>query len=199
MHVTHSDGLFSKLREEVRFLKSWAGKPLTTGAVAPSGRDLARLMAAQVEPGRSGRILELGPGTGVVTEALLGRGIHADRIVSVEYNADFVRLMHERFPGVTVVRGDAYALSADPAIGTDQPLASIVSSLPLLSRPGPDRRALIMRALEMLEPGAPFIQFSYGLLPPVRADDGSFTVEKSRWVWRNIPPARVWIYRRKTH
>jgi len=48
----------------------------------------------------------------------------------------------------------------------------------------------------MLEPGAPFIQFSYALVPPVRADEGNFQIDKTNWVVLNVPPARVWIYRR---
>ncbi|MEM1044780.1 MAG: methyltransferase domain-containing protein [Pseudomonadota bacterium] len=190
--------LISKVRDEVRFLKSWAGNPLTTGAVAPSGRKLAQLMAAYVEPERAGRVLELGPGTGAVTRALIRRGVQPEKIVSIEYNGNFATMMRERFPAISVVEGDAYALRACTHMGTDRPLASIVSSLPLLSRPPRERRALIEKALDLLEPGAPFIQFSYGFAPPVKREAGNFELEKTRWIVSNVPPARVWVYRRPT-
>jgi phosphatidylethanolamine/phosphatidyl-N-methylethanolamine N-methyltransferase len=190
------DRLFTKFREEVRFLRNWAGNPLTTGAVAPSGKPLARLMASFIEPRRPGKVLELGPGTGVVTQAMIERGIPPEKIVSVEYSGDFVALMRGRFPGVNVVRGDAYAIEPQAEFGTDRPLASVVSSLPLFSRPPHERRALLNRALDMLEPGAPFIQFSYALFPPVKPEPGAFETDVTDWIVRNVPPARVWIYRR---
>lgn len=188
--------IISKVREEVRFLKNWAENPLTTGAVAPSGKALARLMASYVDCDRPGKVLELGPGTGVVTKAMIDRQVPADKIVSIEYSDNFVKLMRDRFPEVTVVQGDAYALAPQPELGTDKPLASVISSLPLFSRAPHQRLDLINRALDMLEPGAPFIQFSYALVPPVRADEGDFQIDKTNWVVLNVPPARVWIYRR---
>lgn len=188
--------LISKVREEVRFLKNWAENPLTTGAVAPSGKALARLMASYVDCNRAGKVIELGPGTGVVTKAMLDRDVPAEKIVSIEYSENFVTLMRDRFPAVTIVQGDAYALEPQTELGTDAPLASVISSLPLFSRPPAERRKLIERALDMLEPGAPFIQFSYALVPPVKPDEGDFQIDKTNWVVLNVPPARVWIYRR---
>lgn len=188
--------LISKVREEVRFLKNWAENPLTTGAVAPSGKALAQLMASYVDCDRAGKVIELGPGTGVVTKAMLDRDVPAEKIVSIEYSENFVTLMRDRFPDVTIVQGDAYALAPQSDLGTDAPLASIISSLPLFSRSPAERKQLIERALDMLEPGAPFIQFSYALVPPVKPDEGDFQIDKTNWVVLNVPPARVWIYRR---
>ena len=192
------DRLLSKVREEVRFLKNWAENPLTTGAVAPSGKALARLMASFVETERDGKVLELGPGTGAVTRAMIGRGVPAGKIVSIEYNENFVNVMRERCRDICVVQGDAYAIKPQSDIGTDKPLASVISSLPLFSRAPHERKKLIDKALDMLEPGAPFIQFSYALVPPVKAEEGDFEIDKTAWIVMNVPPARVWIYRRPT-
>jgi len=196
LHRESGHRLLIKVREEVRFLKNWAGNPLTTGAVAPSGKALARLMASYVEADRDGKVLELGPGTGVVTQAMIRSGVPPQKIVSIEYNGNFAAMMRERFPDITVVQGDAYAIAPQNDIGTDRPLASIISSLPLFSRAPHERRQLINRALDMLEPGAPFIQFSYALVPPVKQDEGDFIIDRTNWVVMNVPPARVWIYRR---
>lgn len=188
-----------KVLDEVRFLKSWIDKPLVTGAVAPSSPQLARAMASYVDPARPGLVVELGPGTGVVTQALIERGVAPERIVSIEYNGDFCTLLRQRFPGVHFVHGDAYRLGhtlADLVDGTEHPVAAVVSSLPLFTRPLPERVRLLDESFARMAPGAPFIQFSYALVSPVPHGATRFEIERSNWVMRNLPPARVWIYRR---
>ncbi|MDJ0930895.1 methyltransferase domain-containing protein [Breoghania sp.] len=186
----------SKILDEARFFRTWVESPLKIGAVSPSGPALSRLMAGEAEPQRAGAILELGPGTGVVTKALVDRGIDTNRLIALEYNADFCQLLRRRFPAISVVQGDAYALRETLGDAKSGSLASIISSLPLFTRPLLQRRELLLEALDLLEPGAPFIQFSYALVPPVPAEKGLFTVERSPWVLMNLPPARVWVYRK---
>jgi phosphatidylethanolamine/phosphatidyl-N-methylethanolamine N-methyltransferase len=185
------------LTDEARFLKSWFDKPLVTGAVSPSGKALARMMARYVDPSQPGYVLEIGPGTGPVTEALIERGVAPDRLVLVEFNEEFADLLERRFPGVTVVRGDAYAVAKTLAGRLDQPLTATVCSLPLLTKPVRQRVSLLDQCFDMSRPGAPFIQFTYGLAPPIpREAIGETTTAGSPRVWMNLPPARVWIYRR---
>jgi len=193
------DAIGHKVRDEVRFLKNWIDKPLMIGAVAPSSPQLARLMASYVDPARAGLVVELGPGTGVVTQALLERGIAPERIVSIEYNGDFCSLLRQRYPGVHFVHGDAYRLPQALAgvVGdAPHPIAAVVSSLPLFTRPLPERTRLLDESFARMEPGAPFIQFSYALVSPVPHGATRFEIERSGWVVRNLPPARVWVYRR---
>ncbi|MBV6659064.1 MAG: methyltransferase domain-containing protein [Devosiaceae bacterium] len=183
------------LLDEGRFFRQWAGNPLAVGAITPSGPDLARAMANYIEPSLPGPIVELGPGTGVVTKAILARGVETAKLTSVEYASDFTDLLRKRFPAITVVQGDAYDLHG--CLGAaETPLAAIVSSLPLFTQPTDKRRALVLEGLERLAPGAPFIQFSYALVPPVREEPGLFSLARSGWIVRNMPPARVWVYRR---
>ncbi|MDR3495957.1 MAG: methyltransferase domain-containing protein [Ancalomicrobiaceae bacterium] len=186
----------TKMLDELRFLRNWIGNPLKTGAVAPSGPALARSMAGYIDTANAGTVVELGPGTGVVTEAILERGIAASRLVSIEYSPDFCALLRERFPGVHFLQGDAYGIRTNLAGIAELPLAAVVSSLPLFTRPPAERQRLINTALDMLAPGAPFIQFSYAFVPPVPHGAGDFTIERSNWILMNLPPARVWIYRR---
>lgn len=68
-----------RLADEARFFRSWLDNPMIAGAVSPSGRFLARMMARYVDPLETGPIIELGPGTGAITEALLRRGIAPER------------------------------------------------------------------------------------------------------------------------
>lgn len=189
-------GISAKLQDQLRFLRSWIASPLKTGAVAPSGPHLTRAMAAAMDPAVPGPVIELGPGTGVVTKALIERGVAPSRIVSIEYNPEFARLLRERFPEVTVITGDAYAI-ADTVKGiVTEPAAAVVSSLPLFTQPQEARIAMVSAAFELMRPGAPFVQFSYALVSPVPDCIAGMRTEISPWIWRNVPPARVWTYRK---
>ena len=185
------------LEDEARFLKSWLENPLKTGAVAPSGKVLAARMAASIDPVIPGPIVELGPGTGPVTQALLARGIDPKRLYLVEYSADFVKLLKQRFPLVNIIQGDAYSLTDTLRPHVSEPISAIVSSLPLLTRPEKERARLLQTAFNVLLPGSPFVQFTYMNPSPIPLAPG-FTANVSRRIWKNLPPARVWTYRRPT-
>ncbi len=184
-----------RLDDEVRFIRSWIEKPLATGAVMPSGRALARAMARHVNPGANGPVIELGPGTGAVTEALVERGIDPSRLVLVEFNPVFCRLLRTRYPAATVVQGDAYRLRRLLDSLLREPASAVVSGLPLVTKPLRTRLRLISDALALLAPGAPFVQFTYALVPPIPKALSGVKAEASEVVWMNIPPARVWVYR----
>ncbi len=143
------------LEDEARFLRSWFERPLVTGAVTPSGKMLARTMASYVDPHQDGPVIELGPGTGPVTEALIRRGVAPERLILVEFNPDFCRLLARRFPGVTVIRGDAYDMRATLGSALAQPGAATISSLPLFTKPLEQRLDLLNAAHDLMRPGAP--------------------------------------------
>lgn len=184
-----------KIEDEARFFRTWIESPLKTGAVSPSSPELAREMARHVEPAHPGLVVELGPGTGPVTEALIDRGIAPERLLLIEYDRDFCRLLRERFPRATVIQGDAYAI-ADTLRGyAPAQLSAVVSSLPLMTRPPHDRLKLLRESFAMLSKGAPFVQFTYAVASPIPQRLGGFLAVGSKRIWKNIPPARVWIYR----
>jgi phosphatidylethanolamine/phosphatidyl-N-methylethanolamine N-methyltransferase len=182
--------------DEVRFIRSWLEKPLATGAVAPSGRALARTMASYVDPRSEGPVIELGPGTGPVTEALVRQGVDPARLVLVEFNPTFCRLLRARYPAATVLQGDAYGLRRLLANFTLQPAAAVISSLPLFTKPLKTRLRLMCDAFNTMVPGAPFIQFTYAVVPPIPKAFASVSAEASERIWMNLPPARVWVYRK---
>ncbi|KQP96008.1 rRNA adenine N-6-methyltransferase family protein [Methylobacterium sp. Leaf117] len=186
------------LEDEARFLRSWFERPLVTGAVTPSGKMLARTMASYVDPRVTGPVIELGPGTGPVTEALIRRGIEQERLVLVEYNPDFCKLLQKRFPRATIVRGDAYNIRETLGAMLSDKAAAMVSSLPLFTKPLEQRLDLLNAAHAMMHASAPFVQFTYAVVPPIpaRCDAGTYTASRSNRVWLNLPPARVWVYRR---
>jgi phosphatidylethanolamine/phosphatidyl-N-methylethanolamine N-methyltransferase len=181
--------------DEVHFLRSWIEKPLTTGAVMPSSKALARTMAAYVDPKSSGPVVELGPGTGAVTQALVGRGIDPARLVLVEFNPTFCRMLRARYPAATVVQGDAYRLRHLLETTLREPADAIVSGLPLVTKPMRTRVRLIGEAMALLRPGAPFVQFTYAMVPPIPKGLNGIRTEASPLIWLNLPPARVWTYR----
>lgn len=196
-----SSPLEERITDEGRFIKAWFDNPKATGAVSPSGRFLARMMARYVDPESTGPIIELGPGTGPVTEALLARGIAPERLVLVEYDAAFCRLLARRYPAATIVRGDAYRLKETLAGILSAPAAAVVSGLPLLNKPERQRLDLLKDAFALMRSDGNFVQFTYGMVSPIpRSKLGfgraSFEAEASPAVWLNLPPARVWIYRR---
>src|SRR5450432_30828 len=183
------------LDDEMQFIRSWIEKPLSTGAVMPSSKALARTMASYVDPQSSGPVIELGPGTGPVTEALVQHGVDPKRLVLVEFNPDFCRLLRTRYPAATVVQGDAYRLRRLLEALMKEPAAAMVSGLPLVTKPLRTRLRLISDAMGLLAPGAPFIQFTYAMVPPIPKGLSGIKTESSELIWMNLPPARVWVYR----
>jgi phosphatidylethanolamine/phosphatidyl-N-methylethanolamine N-methyltransferase len=185
-----------RLDDEVRFIRSWMEKPLSIGAVTPSSRALARTMAGYVDPAIAGPIVELGPGTGPVTEALVARGVDPARLVLVEFNPTFCRLLRSRYPTAKVVQGDAYDFRRLVGGLLAEPAAAVVSGLPLFTKPMRTRLRLIHEAFASMLHGAPFVQFTYATISPIPKALDRVHAEGSERIWMNIPPARVWVYRR---
>ena len=189
------------LADSARFLKSLMASPRLTGAVAPSGRALARAMAEAIGAAPDGLVIELGPGTGPVTRALIERGVACERLVLVEYDADFCRMLSQRFTPAKIIRGDAYDLPQTLAEFAGGPVAALVSSLPLLNQPPPRREKLIDDAFALMGREGVFVQFTYGLVSPIaRAFCANrYSAVSSPPIWLNLPPARVWTYRSERH
>jgi phosphatidylethanolamine/phosphatidyl-N-methylethanolamine N-methyltransferase len=186
-----------RLDDEVRFLRSWIEKPLHMGAVMPSGKVLARTMAQYVNVDSMEPVVELGPGTGAITNALIEHGVDQKRLVLVEYNPGFCALLRDRYPQATVVQGDAYALRDSLWNILSAPAAAVVSGLPLVTKPMLTRLKLIRDAFGALAPGAPFVQFTYSVAPPIPKSLPGVSTEASERIWMNLPPARVWVYRKR--
>jgi phosphatidylethanolamine/phosphatidyl-N-methylethanolamine N-methyltransferase len=184
----------TRLADNFRFLKALITNPKTVGAVIPSSPSLARAMARQIDPA-AGPVLEVGPGTGVISEAILERGVAPSALTLVEYDEELARHLAARFPQVQVIQGDAFDLDHTLRSHGDVPFGAIISSLPLLNHPMARRQAYMEDITRRLAPGAPLIQFSYGAHAPVVPPPG-FVVVRTAQVWANIPPAKVWVYRR---
>lgn len=182
----------STLADNLRFLKALFTRPKSIGAVLPSSPALGAAMARQIAA--AGPVLELGPGTGAITAEILAHGTPPDNLTCVEYDGDFARHLRARFAGIHVVHGDAFDLEKT-LHAPHLMFAAVLSGLPLLNFPVAMRRRLVDGALMRLLPGGVFVQFSYGPHAPVPPPPG-FGVFRAAMVWTNVPPARVWVYRR---
>lgn len=179
------------------FLARWARSPLHVASVTPSSARLARAMA-EVLPDRDGPVVELGGGTGPVTRALLDAAVPPDRLTVIERDAHFHRLLSARFPDVKVVLGDAAYL--ERLVASTLPChkaKAVVSSLPMVLFSARLQHRILCQAFRVLADDGVFVQFSYALSSPLkpqvvqRLDLSAHCVAQ---VWRNVPPARVWVY-----
>ena len=174
------------------FLQELYAQPDVIGAICPSSRFLAHRMAKEVAHLQDGLIVELGPGTGVVTQALLDRGVAADRLLAVESSLAFVQRLRKRFPHVNVVHGNASDLSQWLPPGTR--VAAIVSSLPLCSLPQPIVRVILAQWHDLLHDGGIAVQFTYNLRRPRWHHHMQARQINTQIVWANLPPAQVSTY-----
>ncbi len=185
-----------KFGEEIRFIKGMMDKPKTVGAIMPTSGHTARKMASVITSASSLPVLELGPGTGVITRAILERGVPAEKIYSIEYSDDFITHLKARYPGVNFIHGDAFDLDATLSHLGPQQFDAAISGLPLLNFPMHSRVRLLESLLDRLPPGRPVVQFSYGPISPIVAQPDRYRIKHFDFVMRNIPPAQIWLYTR---
>ena len=122
------------------------------------------------------------------------RGLAPERLELYELNAAFCDRLRQRFPGARV-----HNLPAQEMVNVGRgDLDAVVSGVPTLPMPDELQAAIVGAALAMMKPGAPFVQITYGALPPlsgaVRTRFG-LVHDKSRRIWANLPPAQVYVFR----
>lgn len=188
--------LAEKFDDELKFFKGWIDKPKAVGSIIPTSTIAARRMASVVNPDSGLPVLELGPGTGVITRAILARGVKPGNLYSIEYSDDFVRHLTAQFPGVNIIKGDAFDLDTTLGDKSGTVFDSVVSGVPLLNFPVAQRIRYIEDLLGRIPPGRPIMQLTYGPLSPVPPGRGDYKVEHYDFVLRNIPPTQLWVYRR---
>jgi phosphatidylethanolamine/phosphatidyl-N-methylethanolamine N-methyltransferase len=196
--VTMSKRLLETLSDTTLFLQEWLGNPRRTGSLVPSSRQLAKAMARWLPSNPESFVLELGPGTGIVTEALLQRGLREEKLVAIENNPKLADLLHKRFPRAHVITGDAWLLD-DLLRNRREPIDSVgavISSLPLLNFSEEQAEALAQKIRAVLEPDGHWVQFTYRIHKLRPRGATSFRLHNSKIVWLNLPPARVSVFRK---
>jgi phosphatidylethanolamine/phosphatidyl-N-methylethanolamine N-methyltransferase len=184
------------------FFRQWLKAPLSVAAISPSSPQLARQMMTQL-PRHTRRVIELGGGTGVFTQALLDHGIARDDLLVLELNEELHQHLQRRFPGMAVVCGDAGNLreiSAERGFDGDDKADAIVSGLGLLAMPRQLQQTILSAAFDSIKPDGRFIQFTYGPANPVMrevADALELVSHRASFTWWNVPPATVYVYTRR--
>jgi phosphatidylethanolamine/phosphatidyl-N-methylethanolamine N-methyltransferase len=183
------------------FLHEWMKHPLSMASIAPSGKQLANMMVNAI-PNHAQHVIELGAGTGAITHALLSHGISPRALLAVEMNPVLCRLLETRFPEAHVVCGDARHLESmidDSDAFIDKKVDVVCSSLGLLTMPKGLQHDIAGAAFKVLRDDGVFIQYTYGPSNPL-ADDVrerlGLHYRTAGLAWRNLPPARVYVYAR---
>lgn len=184
--------------ESAGFFIAWLKSPLRVAAISPSSRTLASLMTADISH-ETGPVIELGPGTGVFTQALIERGVRQQDLVLIESGVDFTVSLQRRFPLARTMTLDAARLWAIPVF--DGRLAgAVISGLPLLSMPLRKIVAILTSAFRKLRPDGAFYQFTYGPRCPVPSrvlERLGLEAERIGGTLANLPPASVYRLRRR--
>ncbi|WP_246197543.1 class I SAM-dependent methyltransferase [Pseudoxanthomonas sacheonensis] len=181
------------------FFRIWISNPLRVAAVAPSGSALAGLMTKELSA-ESGPVLELGPGTGVFTRALLAQGLRECDLTLIEHDSGFANLLRLRFPAAHVHHADAARLARSGLL-EDRVVGGVVSGLPLLSMSQRKVMAILSGTFDSMRPGASFYQFTYGPNCPVPhriLDRLGLKATRIGRTLLNVPPASVYRISRRS-
>ena len=190
--------IIAALADSTVFLREWLANPQHTGSVTPSSPLLASAMARWLPRDSESFVLELGPGTGAVTAALLKRGLREDRLIAIEKNPNLARLLQKKFPRAHIIAGDAWHLDTLLAALPEpvQSVGAVISSLPLLNFPREQADALAHKIRSVLEPRGRLVQYSYHLVKDRSRGTDDFRLVASKIIWWNFPPARVHVFQK---
>ena len=183
----------------VQFLREWVRSPAGIGAVAPSSDALARAITAGIGP-QDAPVIELGPGTGVFTAALIARGIAPDRLCLLEANARFAKVLSQRYPDVPVLSADAARLRHLSPFGAAG-AGVIICGLPLVSIPRAKVHRILAGCVACLRPGGTIRLFTYGPrcpVPPAMLARLGLRAARIGFVAGNLPPASVYLLKQRT-
>lgn len=185
-----------KLQSDIRFFRGWLDRPKAVGTPFPTSSHTGRAMASVINLQSGLPVLEIGPGTGVITRAILSRGVAPARLYAVESSPEFSKELKHGFPGVHILNGSAFELDAVLGLNKHLQFDCVISAIPLLNFDMAARVAYVEDMLDRVPLGRPVIQVTYGPKSPVPAGSGNFTVQRMDFILRNVPPAHLWTYTR---
>jgi phosphatidylethanolamine/phosphatidyl-N-methylethanolamine N-methyltransferase len=182
-------------KETELFFRQWLRSPKSMGAVIPSSRALARAVSREIvwRPGQV--IVELGAGTGAISQGLIESGLPPEALVMIELDRPLFGYLRDRFPAVRVINGDATRLVdilRQQGIGE---VGTVISGIPMVTMPLAFQRAIIQQSFAALAPGGCHLQYTYSPISPIPAKKLGVEAKLVRLVVRNLPPATVWRFR----
>jgi phosphatidylethanolamine/phosphatidyl-N-methylethanolamine N-methyltransferase len=186
------------IKEGELFFRQWLRSPKSMGSVIPSSRALAKAVAQEVawKPGQY--VVELGGGTGAISQGLIDRGIPRSHLIVIELDTALHAYLRERLTDCLVIQGDATRLGEILGRQRIGEIGTVISGLPMVSMPFEFQRGIIEQGFKMMPPGSFMLQYSYSPVAPVPAAKLGIEARLARYVLRNFPPAAVWKYRKLT-
>lgn len=175
------------------FFRRWLANPLQMGSIVPSAPALCRRVAAQTRADADQIVIELGAGTGVISQALLSSGLPPERLFVVEIVPDMAQHLRAALPGVQVIQGDARSLPKLIPEKYHGRIGTVVVGIPLVLLPLAEQRRFI-DAIEAVAPGVGFILYSYCVTSPLPWRKHGLVPRREAWTPLNFPPASVWRY-----
>ena len=175
------------------FFALWLQKPLCIAAANPSGARLADAVARCIDLARPGPILELGAGTGSLTQGLVRAGCPPERIIALEREPALAAMLRRELPALAVIEGDATRIGEYLA-GSVERLAAVVSSLPIKWFSVEGQNAVVRPCLDLLGSGGRFLQLTNAFTSPLAIDRLGIAGREVGRVWLNLLPAQIWAY-----
>lgn len=183
----------------IRFLRQFMTKPNDVGAIAPSSKALADAVTAAARVPEAEVIVEFGPGTGAITEAIMARKKPDAQVLAIEKQKEFVDVLRLRFPNIHVVHDSATETKKHLEKLGFEHCDCIVSGLPWTIFPEELQDELLNAVVDALRPGGFFATYMYLLgagLPGAKRFRKKLAERLchtgvSSLVWLNIPPAYV--------
>jgi phosphatidylethanolamine/phosphatidyl-N-methylethanolamine N-methyltransferase len=185
----------SQAKETELFFRQWLRSPKSMGAVIPSSRVLARAVTEAVRWAPGEHVIELGAGTGAISQGLIDAGIPPEALMMIELDRQLFDYLRTRFPAVRVVNGDATRMVDLARQQGISRVSTIISGLPMVTMPLAFQRAIIEQSFELLGPDGYLLQYSYSPVAPIPARKLGVDAKLVKFVVRNVPPATVWRFR----
>jgi phospholipid N-methyltransferase len=185
----------------LKFLTQFRRTPRSIGAIVPSSDALAQAMVGPIDFAKARTVVEFGPGTGVMTAAILKHLGPEAKYVGIEINETFHRTLTLRYPTLQFFnRGAQDVTDILSELGIED-CDAIVCGLPWASLPIELQGRIMGGIMQVLRPGGVFVTFAYlqGLLLPAagllrrRLKAEFVRVETTKIVWANVPPAFAYV------
>lgn len=183
-------------REKILFIRKLFKNPKSVGAITPSSKSLATFMAQCIKAEET--IVELGAGTGGLTQALLDAGIKSSHLILIEMDHDMCALLRRKFPELTIIEGNASKLPE--LLATYAPhleeIDAIVSGIPMVNLNFQEQNLIVEACFNVLHDQGRFLQFTYGPTSPLPSKKWGLNAKRLGHVLKNVPPAVIWQYTR---
>lgn len=186
----------SQSAEIALFLRRWLAHPLRVGAILPSSKALGKLVAKNAVRSSDDVVVELGAGTGTITQELVRAGLNPENLILIELDSDLLRYLKQRFPKATVIDGDA----SRPADIVPQDLMgkvdTVISGIPALQFPLAKQRSFMDQCFALAQPNGTVLQYTYSLKSPLPMEALEMQGRRLGVAFANVPPAHLWGYSR---